>query len=225
MRDQRIKDLMKKFKQKEEELIRQGKKRHEEIRRSAQKIRLGIINEAEKRKKDLLRFNIDFQKKQEEKMKEIQRREKNRLNNLLNNIRINNNNNRDIFQMNRDLQNNNRRILSNILMAQHLRPNNNLIGDIINVNHSNNNQNNNNHNNIMNNEFKKIEKLLQDTKLTEEILSKIDNKQCLICLDDYKIEENICYLPCFHLFHSECIKSWVQKSNKCPLCKSVIKLD
>ena len=45
-----IGDLMKIFKQREQELLRQNKKRHEEIRRNTQKKRLEIINEAEKRK-------------------------------------------------------------------------------------------------------------------------------------------------------------------------------
>ena len=67
--------------------------------------------------------------------------------------------------------------------------------------------------------------LLQDMKLTKEILEKIENKQCLICLENYIVEENLCYLPCFHLFHSDCIKAWIKKSNKCPLCKNIIKFE
>ena len=84
---------------------------------------------------------------------------------------------------------------------------------------------NNNINNIINKENEKILELLQDMKLTKEILEKIENKQCLICLENYIVEENLCYLPCFHLFHSDCIKAWIKKSNKCPLCKNIIKFE
>ena len=113
MKDQRIKDLMKIFKQREQELLRQNKKRHEEIRRNTQKKRLEIINEAEKRKQELLRYNIDFQRKQEEKMRELQRREK-IINNINHNIRLNglriNNNDRQRSIMNE-------RIIANIIRS------------------------------------------------------------------------------------------------------------
>ena len=215
MKDQRIKDLMKIFKQREQELLRQNKKRHEEIRRNTQKKRIEIINEAEKRKQELLRYNIDFQRKQEEKMRELQRREK--INNISHNIRLNglriNNNDRQRSIMNE-------RIIANIIRAQQLRPNN-MERNVINIEFTDNNNNNNRNNS----ENTKIEELLQDFKLTDEILGKMENKQCLICLDDYAINENVCYLPCFHLFHSICIKSWIKKSNKCPLCKNIIKLE
>ena len=85
--------------------------------------------------------------------------------------------------------------------------------------------NRNNNNNTNNNKDKKIEELLEGFVLTEQIISKLENKQCLICLDDYLVGEKICYLPCFHLFHYLCIKSWVGRSNKCPLCKNIIKFE
>ena len=223
MRDQRMKDLMRKYKQKEQELIRQSKKRHEEIKRNTQKKRMEIINEAEKRKRDLLSYNIEFQKKQEEKMKELQRRERiyNNFNLRINNINHLNNN---------QLNGNNIRILinqitqndvNNIERNRERNRERNIERNEINIDDLNHNLNNMK----LNEENKKIEELLQDTQLTKEILSKIDNKQCLICLDDYQINENICYLPCFHLFHSDCIKAWVKKSNKCPLCKNIIKIE
>ena len=50
-------------------------------------------------------------------------------------------------------------------------------------------------------------------------------KECSICLEEYSLEEKICYLPCFHYFHSECIKNWTKKSNRCPLCNNEIKFE
>ena len=76
------------------------------------------------------------------------------------------------------------------------------------------NQNNNNQNDINNN--------LEDIEITEQILNKSNTKTCVICQQDYNIMEKICYLPCFHFYHSQCIRRWVQTSKICPICKNEI---
>ena len=45
-----------------------------------------------------------------------------------------------------------------------------------------------------------------------------DNKNCIICLEDFKDKEHIICLPCIHVFHSESIKSWLSKNDCCPTC-------
>ena len=50
-------------------------------------------------------------------------------------------------------------------------------------------------------------------KLNEE------NKKCLICLEEYVNNDNVIYLPCFHIFHKKCITQWIKKQANCPLCK------
>jgi hypothetical protein len=52
--------------------------------------------------------------------------------------------------------------------------------------------------------------------------------ECTICLDDYS-SNNECMitpLPCantkLHIFHTKCIKMWLEKEHKCPLCKEHI---
>ena len=71
----------------------------------------------------------------------------------------------------------------------------------------------------------KITELLEDVEITEQVLNKNVSKSCIICMEDFEIGEKICYLPCFHFFHSECIKPWTQKSDKCPICKAIIKFE
>ena len=71
----------------------------------------------------------------------------------------------------------------------------------------------------------KIAGQLEKVEIKKEILDKIDIKQCNICLDEYKIGDEISYLPCFHYFHYNCIKDWILKSEKCPLCNSIIKFE
>lgn len=75
-----------------------------------------------------------------------------------------------------------------------------------------------------NNNNKNIANLLEEVELNDKILEKSEQKQCMICLESFKTGEKISYLPCFHFYHSPCIKKWVVKSNKCPLCFVEIKL-
>ena len=51
-----------------------------------------------------------------------------------------------------------------------------------------------------------ITKIIDVNKLPE------DKKLCTICLGDYLNNENTIYLPCLHLFHEDCIKSWVKRN-------------
>ena len=75
--------------------------------------------------------------------------------------------------------------------------------------------------NFHNNE--KLIELLEEVEITDEIFSKLKTKSCNICLDEYKIKDKISYLPCFHFFHYNCIKKWIENSKKCPLCNNEIK--
>ena len=250
-REKRMKDLIRNNRLREEELIRQHNKRIAEINRNAQKRQIEIIRDTQRRKQEILRKNLEREKREEERMRENLNRQRQRQNIILSNILQINNNNNNINRIQRrsvDTGQRNRQMLANILRAENLRNNNNirnninmrqsdqdiineyaenLIRNINNMNINNNESGNENHNiqRIRHNDRKKVEELLQETEITEQILNKLDNKQCLICLDNYEIGEKISYLPCFHFFHFLCIKSWVQRSDKCPLCKNVIKIE
>ena len=275
-REQRIKQMTRQNRLREEQLIRESEKKHREIQRNSQKKQLEIIREAQRRKQELLRKNIEREKREEEIMRGNIRKQNEA---LKNNNRIHNDylsilpqihisqrrrsedtqyRERQIisnYLRRRTNQNNNDRLIANIIRANNIRRNNNLnrngpygqsdediinnfVRDLIrnipvqNITNNNNRNNNNDRNNErvrLNNESnkdnKKIEELLQETELTEQIMNKLDNKQCLICLDNYLVGEKVSYLPCFHLFHYLCIKSWVARSNKCPLCKNIIKFE
>ena len=70
-----------------------------------------------------------------------------------------------------------------------------------------------------------IKDQLEDVEIKEEFIKKNKIKECVICLQEYSIGEKICYLPCFHFFHSDCIKKWIDTSSKCPICNNIIKFD
>ncbi|KAJ1990519.1 hypothetical protein H4R33_001697 [Dimargaris cristalligena] len=46
------------------------------------------------------------------------------------------------------------------------------------------------------------------------------HETCSVCIDDIEKGQKIRQLPCFHIFHVECIDQWLlEKSSACPLCK------
>jgi len=45
---------------------------------------------------------------------------------------------------------------------------------------------------------------------------------CMVCLEDFKVEEEIRILPCVHRFHRQCIDVWLRRSAQCPICKHAI---
>lgn len=46
---------------------------------------------------------------------------------------------------------------------------------------------------------------------------------CIICLSDFKSDDEVVQLPCDHTFHTECITKWLSRSRHCPLrCPPVV---
>lgn len=50
---------------------------------------------------------------------------------------------------------------------------------------------------------------------TEEELRELDNT-CIICRDQLLTGKK---LPCNHVFHSHCLRSWFQRQQSCPTCR------
>mmetsp|Transcript_48077 Transcript_48077/g.88582 ORF Transcript_48077/g.88582 Transcript_48077/m.88582 type:complete len:1023 (+) Transcript_48077:50-3118(+) len=58
-----------------------------------------------------------------------------------------------------------------------------------------------------------------------------DGEDCTVCMEPMQIPQStqphaikhkVVALRCGHAFHEECIKAWVQKSKRCPLCREVV---
>ena len=47
-----------------------------------------------------------------------------------------------------------------------------------------------------------------------------DVPTCSICLDRVKKVSTRRVLTCAHVFHASCIAEWLQRSNRCPLCRT-----
>nr|GEX74327.1 hypothetical protein [Tanacetum cinerariifolium] len=43
---------------------------------------------------------------------------------------------------------------------------------------------------------------------------------CAICYDEYEENKKFGKLQCGHLFHMDCIKSWLSRKNSCPMCRA-----
>lgn len=53
----------------------------------------------------------------------------------------------------------------------------------------------------------------------EEIESAGD---CLVCREGYGVDDKGKKLPCSHVFHLDCLRSWLQHQQTCPLCRADI---
>ena len=71
------------------------------------------------------------------------------------------------------------------------------------------------------NNVEKSYNLVINTRRFKKIKKKYpDEKACSICLVDYEDDDRIvCNLKCKHIFHKDCLKTWGQRSNKCPICR------
>lgn len=46
---------------------------------------------------------------------------------------------------------------------------------------------------------------------------------CLVCTENYGLQNVVSWLPCEHLHHSGCLDSWLQEQATCPLCRYYVK--
>ena len=47
-----------------------------------------------------------------------------------------------------------------------------------------------------------------------------EEEKCSICISEFENEEKIKRLPCGHLFHGNCINTWLVQNSLCPICKT-----
>ena len=52
----------------------------------------------------------------------------------------------------------------------------------------------------------------EDNKIPSEL-------KCVICLEEFTVGDKFTALPCLHLYHFECIESYLKTKMQCPVCK------
>ena len=60
---------------------------------------------------------------------------------------------------------------------------------------------------------------LEPSKLKDVSKLEDDKKNCVICMEDFKIGDEVLFIPCLHVFHKNCIIEWFKDHNDCPVCK------
>jgi len=48
------------------------------------------------------------------------------------------------------------------------------------------------------------------------------SRACPVCLGEFEIGDKQRTLPCFHLFHKDCVDDWLQVHDDCPVCRRSI---
>jgi hypothetical protein len=63
--------------------------------------------------------------------------------------------------------------------------------------------------------------MLGEENLTPALFSKLneENKKCMVCLEDFEVNQKIIRLPCFHIFHVQEIFKWFERNKTCPFCR------
>ncbi|CAI5720326.1 unnamed protein product [Hyaloperonospora brassicae] len=47
---------------------------------------------------------------------------------------------------------------------------------------------------------------------------------CIVCQYSFVLNDRAMTLPCAHVFHEDCVDSWIRENNSCPLCKREISI-
>ena len=79
--------------------------------------------------------------------------------------------------------------------------------------------------NKIKNEIEEILKYIPIIKIKEQNDLIKNKNQCMICLSNYRLGDKQYILPCFHIFHSRCLKTWMFQKRYCPICKFDISLE
>jgi hypothetical protein len=45
---------------------------------------------------------------------------------------------------------------------------------------------------------------------------------CLICQEEMAKGERVCFLPCDHPYHKECVSPWLERERTCPVCRKEV---
>ena len=74
-----------------------------------------------------------------------------------------------------------------------------------------------------------VDMVIPATKASIEALEKLEGLnsmgKCMICLEQLSLEDEVCRMPCSHVYHADCIIQWLKKSHMCPLCRFKMPVD
>jgi len=50
-----------------------------------------------------------------------------------------------------------------------------------------------------------------------------ENEVCVVCQDEFQLNDLAKRLNCRHVFHAHCIDSWLERSSLCPICNGEVR--
>lgn len=56
--------------------------------------------------------------------------------------------------------------------------------------------------------------------LTQEMLGTILNTVCPVCQEAFRVGSEAAGTKCNHVYHAECLGTWLSQNDMCPLCKN-----
>lgn len=67
-------------------------------------------------------------------------------------------------------------------------------------------------------QIKRIKLASDSTGITRDKIG----EECSICQDEYADQETLMELRCGHIYHEECLKSWLSTNGVCPICRAAV---
>jgi len=68
-------------------------------------------------------------------------------------------------------------------------------------------------------ELAKFTKLYKFVELPESQKESCRSSGCVVCYGEYEDQQEVRELPCSHVYHAECVDSWLQSKSLCPTCQ------
>lgn len=59
----------------------------------------------------------------------------------------------------------------------------------------------------------------RDARAELRLVTVLEEDNCAVCQESMPLGSKAKAMPCKHIFHDECLESWVQKHNSCPTCR------
>jgi hypothetical protein len=72
------------------------------------------------------------------------------------------------------------------------------------------------------NNIERCETCIEFLPILFESINSEKDKECSICLSEFKNDDNISITKCSHIFHHNCITEWSHYKNDCPMCRELL---
>ena len=60
---------------------------------------------------------------------------------------------------------------------------------------------------------------LPTSTVSQEQLVQLSEDVCSICFGEFELDQEIKVPPCKHIFHAECLNTWLENDRRCPCCR------